>query len=151
MNRYVITLAISAIPIVGLASFASESTLLAPGEYEVSMRLELPHLEDMGVSKTTKVCVTTGDTGSHGLVVLSDKNPLGKCPVNNVREDGDTLQFDIVCPRGNAAIGWAKYALWADRFDGTIAMKMGGKNMTMTVRQVGHRIGDCKGADQPRS
>lgn len=126
----------------GHPTLASDISLQA-GEYEVRMRLELPHIEDMGVSKVARICVS-GDTGSHGLAVLSDNNPLGQCPVTNVRQNGQTLEFDIVCPGGNAAIGWAKYTLLGDRFEGSIPMKMGGKNMTMTELQSGRLIGPCK-------
>lgn len=149
MMRRVSMFAISTILAIANPSFAADETLLSPGEYEVNMRLELPNIEDMGASKTAKICVISGDEGSHGLVVLSDNNPLGKCPVSNIRQDADAFRFDIVCPGGNAALGWAKYVLWPDRFDGTIKMKMGGKNMTMTERQTGHRIGAC--SNEPRS
>ena len=52
---------------------------LLAGEYEVRMRLELPHAEDMAVSKTARICVTE-DTATQGLIVLSDNNPLSRCP-----------------------------------------------------------------------
>jgi hypothetical protein len=39
------------------AAHAAESAALQPGRYEVQMRLELPHVEDMGVSKTVNICV----------------------------------------------------------------------------------------------
>jgi len=134
-----------AILLVGLASsspaHAGDSKLLTPGEYEVQMRLELPHIEDMGVSKTSKICVT--DAATHGLIVLSDNNPLVRCPASNVRQDGETLTFDLVCEGHNQAVAWAKFQLAEDRFDGVFDMKMGGKNMTMTERQSGHRVGAC--------
>jgi hypothetical protein len=114
-----------------------------PGEYEVSVRLELPHLEDVAATKFARNCVTGDEDGTHGLVVLSDNNPLAHCPASNIHEDGGILTFDIVCPGGNAAIGWAKYTMRPQGFDGAIAMKMGGKNMTMTERQSGRRIGSC--------
>jgi hypothetical protein len=114
-----------------------------PGEYEVSVRLELPHLEDMATTKLARICVTGGEGGTHGLAVLGGNNPLARCPASNIHEDGGVLTFDIVCPGGNAATGSAKYTLRAQGFDGAIAMKMGGKNMTMTERQLGRRIGSC--------
>jgi Protein of unknown function (DUF3617) len=86
----------------------------------------------------------------NGLIVLSENNPLGKCPAANAREDGDTLTFDIKCPGGNAAIASAAYTLLGDRFSARITMKMGGKNMTMTETQTGRRTGDCQ-ATAPRS
>jgi hypothetical protein len=128
----------------GTFCFAATASGLEPGEYEVSVGLELPHVEDTGVVKVTRICVTESDNGTHGLVVLSDNNPLGRCPASNVREGGGTLIFDIICPGGNAAVGSARYTLRARDFDGVITMKMGGKNMTMIERQSGHRAGSCE-------
>ena len=117
---------------------------LQTGSYEVQISLELPHVEDAGAKKTSTICVTGPESkDNRGLVVLSENNPLGHCPASNFHQDGDTLTFDIACPGGNAAIASAKYVLGAQTFQGRIAMKMGGKNMTMTETQTGRRVGDC--------
>jgi hypothetical protein len=126
---------------------AADHVALQPGRYEVEMRLELPHVEDMGFSKTADICVN--ETGTHGLIVLSDNNPLVRCPASDVQGDGDTLTFDLVCEGHNQAVARAKFSLRGDRFDGVFEMKMGGKNMTMTERQTGHRTGPCP--DAPHS
>ena len=126
------------------AAHASD-TVLEPGEYEVEMRLELPHIEDMGAHRTATVCITDGG-GTHGIIVLSENNPLVRCPASNVRQAGDELSFDLVCEGHNQAVARAKFRLWPDRFAGAFDMRMGGKNMTMTERQTGRRIGVCKEA-----
>lgn len=120
---------------------------IKPGEYEVQMRLELPHIEDMGVQKTAKVCITS--SGTHGIVVLSENNPLVRCPASNINERGGELTFDLICEGHNQAVARAKFDLFPGRFSGAFDMKMGGKNMTMTERQSGKRVGDC--ASQPHS
>ncbi len=135
-------------------AIAETSTLpLMPGSYEVVVNLDLPHLEGMGASRTALVCVeTAGASPTHGLVVLSDNNPLGKCPASNIRTEGNAFLFEVHCDGKNAAEGFAKYTLSADTFEGAIVMKMGGKNMTMTETQKGKRLGDCaegKGNEPP--
>ncbi len=130
-----------------VAALAGEGRALEPGEYEVRMRLELPHVEDMGVQKTETVCIT--GNGTHGIIVLSENNPLAHCPASNIRQDDDALSFDLVCEGHNQAIARATFRLWPDRFVGAFDMKMGGKNMTMIERQTGHRIGACM--ESPRS
>jgi hypothetical protein len=137
--------------ISGACLGAETAAALEPGEYEVSVRLELPHLENAAAAKLVRICVSGGDGSAHGLMALSDNNPLSRCPASNIREDGGTLSFDIVCPGGNAAIGSAKFATRAQGFEGAIAMKMGGKNMTMTEHQSGRRMGDCNHASSPPS
>jgi hypothetical protein len=133
------------------ACLGADAPILEPGEYKVSVRLELPHIKDAVSSKVASVCLTGSGNGTHGLSVLSDNNPLGACPSSNIREDGGTLTFDIVCPGVNEARGLAKYAIGPQSFDGEIDMKMGGKNMTMTERQSGHRVGDCRAPNSPRT
>ncbi|HSA80343.1 MAG TPA: DUF3617 family protein, partial [Geminicoccaceae bacterium] len=66
-----------------------------------------------------------------------------KCPARNVRREGATLSFDILCDGRGAAKAHAVYTLKPGAFAGRIAMVMGGKNMTMTEVQAGRRIGSC--------
>ena len=114
------------------------------GLYQVVVNLDLPHLEGMGATKTSTVCISTsGANPTHGLTVLSENNPLGKCPASNLSRDGGTFKFEVHCEGKNAAEGFASYQLFPDRFQGAIVMKMGGKNMTMTETQTGKRVGTC--------
>lgn len=126
---------------------AEDLALLRPGEYEVQMKLELPHIEDMGVMKTSRICIRK--EGTHGIVVLSENNPLVRCPASNIHQTGNELKFDIICQGHNQAVAWASFELGPEHFAGAFDMKMGGKNMTMTERQTGKRVGDC--AEQPHS
>src|SRR5215472_1991829 len=151
MRRLLIATTLCAGTSIGSACLAAEAPVLEPGQYEVTVRLELPHLENATSARLARICVTGGTRSAHGLAVLSDNNPLARCPAGNLREDGGTLSFDIVCPGGNAAIGSAKFTIRAQSFEGAIAMKMGGKNMTMTERQSGRRVGDCNHAVLPPS
>lgn len=130
--------------VAGPGAAGDRQPTLVEGSYEVEVRLELPHLEDAAVTKLETVCISgAGGGGGHGLAVLSDNNPLARCPVSNVREEGDTLTFDVICEGRNAAKASAAYELGGQQFRGRIAMTMGGKNMTMTETQVGRRVGDC--------
>ena len=132
----------------GAGAHGEDRPVQQPGEYEVTVRLELRHVA-MAVPKVATICVS--ETGTRGLVVLSENNPLARCPASDIRQDGDTLTFEIICPGGNQAVGSARYTIAPQRFTGVIAMKMGGKNMTMTEYQVGRRIGSCSAAGSPRS
>lgn len=134
-------LAIGILAIVATGGPALADARLQDGAYEVTHRLELPHIEGAAASVAT-VCLE--DAGrAHGFPVLSGNNPLAGCPVSNLRRDGDTVLFDIVCPGGNAARAQGVFDVGEKGFQGRIAMNMGGKNMTMTEVQRGKRIGDC--------
>ena len=117
------------------------------GSYEVTARLELPHLERWGVDKTTIICLPSSQGGDEIPVpVLSANNPFAKCTATNLRADGLKLEYDIVCPERGAARDHAIYELSANAFTGRVAMVMGAKNMTMTEVQHARRIGECSPA-----
>ena len=117
---------------------------LQDGAYEVTVRLELPHLEQWATKRTTTICLPGPQTtGSLPLPVLSQNNPLAKCPATNVDREGGDLTFSIVCEGREAARAHAVYALSPREFKGRILMIMGGKNMVMTEVQAGRRIGEC--------
>jgi hypothetical protein len=117
------------------------------GSYEVTARLELPHLERWGVDKTTIICLLSFRGGEEIPVpVLSANNPFAQCTAANLVADGSKLEYDIVCPGRGAARGHAVYVLSANTFTGRVAMVMGAKNMTMTEVQHARRIGECSPA-----
>ncbi|MGH6912843.1 MAG: DUF3617 domain-containing protein [Geminicoccales bacterium] len=136
----------------GVAQAGPTEALLQAGSYEVEVRLVLPNAESSAADKTTTICVPNAQEASGApLPVLSDNNPLAKCPVEDVQRNGATLSFDIVCDGRNAAKGRAVYTLMPRRFEGRIAMVMGGKNMTMTEVQAGRRVGSCAVAGAPQN
>jgi hypothetical protein len=117
------------------------------GSYEVTARLELPHLERWGVDKTTIICLSNfRNPDAIPVPVVSANNPFAKCSATNLVADGSKLEYDIVCPERGAARGHAVYELSTNAFIGRIAMVMGAKNMTMTEVQRARRIGECSPA-----
>ena len=117
------------------------------GSYELTARLELPHLERWGVDKTTVICLSNSrDPDEIPVPVVSANNPFAKCSATNLVANGSKLEYDIICPERGAARGHAVYELSNDAFTGRIAMVMGAKNMTMTEVQRARRIGECSPA-----
>ncbi|GEP00686.1 DUF3617 domain-containing protein [Methylobacterium haplocladii] len=128
----------------------ADPVTLRDGAYAVEVKLELPHLEDMTQKAVRQVCLRAEPgANTHGLAVLSDNNPLARCPLSDIREEAGVLTFAIACDGKNAARATARYVLAPERFQGRITMQMGGKNMTMTEVQTGRRIGVCEGAKAP--
>ena len=148
MQRPRVAVVLAAAFAVGSGAHAEDAPVLQPGEYQVSVRLELRHVA-MAAPRQATICVS--EAGTQGLMVLSDNNPLARCPAADIHRAGDALTFEIVCPGGNQAVASARYTIAPQRFTGVIAMKMGGKNMTMTEYQVGRRIGNCSAVGPPRS
>lgn len=114
------------------------------GSYEITARLELPHLERWAIDKIATICLpSVGSSGQIPVPLLTANNPFAKCTAANLVSDGATLQYDIVCPGRGAAKAHATYMLSPDKFSGNVAMVMGAKNMTMTEVQRARRVGDC--------
>jgi hypothetical protein len=120
---------------------AEESALLRPGAYAVEVRLDLPHLAETSARKTARLCLA--GPPARGFPVLSDNAPLAGCPVAGVHREGEALGYAIVCEGRNQGQASAVYRLAPEGFEGRIAMRLGGKNMTMTEVQTGRRTGDC--------
>ena len=117
---------------------------LSPGLYEVTARLELPHLERWAIDHTTTICLPTTQSNSEiPIPIVSANNPFAQCTAANLVGSDKTLQYDIVCPGRGAAKGRAVYSVSRNAFSGRVAMVMGAKNMTMTEVQRARRISDC--------
>lgn len=129
--------------LIALQIPADAQTLLVDGAYEIDVTLELPSVLDTHAHKQARLCLSQDSGASFGLSILSENNPLAKCPISNAQVSDGLLTFDVACPGVNAASGHAKYVVSAESFRGRIEMKMGGKNMTMTEVQAGRRIGRC--------
>jgi hypothetical protein len=116
------------------------------GSYEITARLELPHLERWAVDKTTIICLPASlddDKFPIPIPIVSANNPFAKCSVANLMTQTPKLEYDIVCPGRGTAKGHASYLVSDDTFAGRVAMVLGAKNMTMTEVQQGRRIGNC--------
>jgi hypothetical protein len=147
LYRALSTTALAATLVQPLQPGRADPLLPRGGAYEITARLELPHLERYAVDKTTIACLPVlRGSGEIPVPVLSANNPFAKCGATHLATDGATLEYDIVCPERGAAKAHATYTLSADRFSGRVAMVMGAKNMTMTEVQRARRIGDCSPA-----
>ena len=117
---------------------------LPVGSYEITTRLELPHLERWAIDKTTTICLSGHAEGRQiPIPILSENNPYAACAAANLVIAHGRLDYDVLCPGRDAAKAHATYVLGADHFAGRVAMVLGGKNMTMTEVQRAQRVGDC--------
>jgi hypothetical protein len=122
----------------------AEGRLPQNGSYEITARLELPHLERWAVDKKTIICLPgLLSDGGLPIPIISANNPFAKCSTANLTMVAPKLEYDIVCPERGSAKGHAIYIFSANTFSGRVAMVLGGKNMTMTEVQEARRIGGC--------
>ena len=138
-----VTISLTVAPPVLCGTRIDEASLPA-GSYEITTRLELPHLERWAIDKTTTICLSDRAASDQiPIPILSANNPYAACAAANLVIDHGRLDYDILCPGRGAAKAHATYLLAAGHFAGRVAMVLGGKNMTMTEVQRGQRIGDC--------
>jgi len=138
-------IALSAMLMQPIGQILADPLSLRSGLYEMTSRLELPHLERWAIDRTTRVCLSSHEkSGAIPVPVLSANNPFDNCTATNLTTDNATLAYHIVCPGRGAAKAHAIYALAPDKFAGRVAMVMGAKNMTMTEVLHARRIGDCE-------
>jgi Protein of unknown function (DUF3617) len=138
----------SAMLVQVMAQAAADPLPLPSGLYDVTSRLELPHLERWGIDQTTRVCLFRRDEEiAIPVPILSSNNPFEKCTTSHVVIENATFQYDIVCTGRDAAKAHAVYQLASGTFAGRVAMVMGAKNMTMTEVQSAKRVGTCGPAE----
>jgi hypothetical protein len=140
------TLLVAAGVIAALASTgagAADSSL-APGLYQVEVRIHLPNVQDVAAPLIVTRCLTPENlqTGQ-AFFILSD-NPLKACNLAEYQSTAGTAIYRIVCAGHNRGSAVAVFDTKPATYRGTITMNMGGKNMTMSETQVGKRIGDCE-------
>ena len=116
---------------------------LAPGLYEVEVRISLPNVQDVARPLLINRCITPDDLESgRAFFVLSD-NPLKSCNLVDFEARSGKALYRIECPGPNRGSAFASFDVGKAAYRGTIKMNMGGKNMTMAESQAGKRVGDC--------
>jgi hypothetical protein len=130
--------------VCGTSAALAGDPWLKDGAYEMTTRLELPHLERYGVDSLHRICFADGRaTEAIPTPVESANHPFASCAAKHIEHDGGIIEYDIVCPGRDSARAHASYHATADGFTGRVAMVMGGKNMTMTEVVRARRLGAC--------
>ena len=124
---------------------------LNPGLYDVTTETLLPHLEESLRYATTRArqCLDAQDVAA--LFPLLRHQAFDGCELEQGIADGPAIAFRLACRNPEAASGIARLTLEPDRLLGVLEIKMGGKNMTLSQRVGGPRLGPCaEGASQRR-
>lgn len=113
------------------------------GRYEVTTRLELPHLERYSDTRTETACLPQERAGLP-VPVFRLARVFARCQASDLRMDDRGFGYGISCPGRASVRAVAEYRLSAGGFEGRVAIVSGGKNMTMTEVQTARRIGACR-------
>ena len=131
--------------LLALVSLAGDAgaPAVAPGLYEIEVRLGLPNVLEVAPPTRPRRCLTRADIESGQAFFVRSENPLRTCPVADYAAAGSSVRYRIRCPGPNAASAEAAFETTPAGYRGVIRMVMGGKNMTMSETQIASRIGEC--------
>lgn len=126
-----------------LAAHATERLAVPSGEYELKAQTVLPHLEEALRHATTRArrCLHAPD--ATGVFPLLVHPAFAGCRLVPDAQAGDGLHFSLRCQNPEAASGSAVFAMDGDHLSAVLQVKMGGKNMTLSQRLHGTRVGPC--------
>ncbi len=129
-------------------SATSAGTLPAAGLYNIESYTVMPHLDEMRrITKTGQHCVAEGDVT--GLFPVMRQTAFRGCVLlPRVSDEGE---YELRCQTELVATGLAVLDHDANTITGTLAVKMGGKNMTFSQHTTAHFVGPCGGAKPDES
>lgn len=114
---------------------------LEPGAYDLVAQTVLPNLEESLRYATTRSQRCLGSEPVDTLFPILLHPAFAGCTL--LRQEGRRDMFTLQCTNAEAASGSASLLIEAQRFDATLDLKMGGKNMTLAQRVSGTRRGAC--------
>lgn len=125
-----------------ICSDAAAQNPMRPGNWEVTMQMDMPGMPvKMPPMKTTQ-CVTQQqiDSPNRGLPSGPQKNP-NDCKITDYKASGNTVSWNVACTGQQPMTGTGELRFDGDAYDGVIKMAMNQQQMTM--KMAGRRLGDC--------
>ena len=132
---------------ISLSVNAAVVVPLTPGEYDLTTETVLPHLEEALRYATTRTHPCLRDVDATSLFPLLRHAAFAGCSLAPDADTGDMVRFTLLCENPQAASGTATFEIGASYFSAVLDIKMGGKNMTLSQRLYGPRIGSCMASD----
>lgn len=120
-----------------------ERVAIPDGEYDLTAQTVLPHLEEALRYATTRARQCLREPDATGLFPLLLHPAFAGCRLVRDAQAGDGLHFALRCANPQAASGLAVFAVEGGSLSAVLELKMGGKNMTLSQRIHGPRVGPC--------
>jgi len=126
-----------------LSSSGRASEMLPPRLYQVTTETGMPHLEENLRYATTRErrCLAHQELSS-AFPILGHEALRG-CRLDHEVRDGQAVSYVLSCDGAHGTTGAARWQLGADRIEGTLDVKLGGKNMTFYQRVTATPLGAC--------
>lgn len=143
IRRWRLALGVMSLMFTGITTAESPP---AAHSYQIAATMQMPHLDEMRrqVARHTR-CVR--DDAPEALFPVMDQHALRGCrlgyPKSSPLANGTRSDYVLMCASARVASGTATIEDSGDELTGTLAVKMGGKNMTFSQRVEARRGAPC--------
>ncbi len=124
-------------------SHVRASEILPPKYYQVTTETGMPHLEENLRYATTreKRCLSHRELATAFPVLQHEA--LSGCRLDRESRQAGGVSYELLCEGGHGTSGTAVWRLGADQIEGTLNVKLGGKNMTFYQHITATLVGEC--------
>jgi hypothetical protein len=121
----------------------SATETMSPQLYEVITETAMPHLEENLRYATTREqrCLAPNELWSAFSILHSAA--LKDCRLDQESRGQDSVSYALVCTGRHGTTGHATWQLGPTHSTGTLNVKLGGKNMTLSQRITARALGAC--------
>ena len=133
---------------MSFSSNAATPVAVPPGEYDLTTQTVLPHLEEALRYAITHSRECLGEPEATSIFPILKHQAFSGCSLVPSTEVNDGLRFTLQCTNPQAATGSAVFEVGPGSVSAVLEIKMGGKNMTLSQRLYGPRVGPCSESEK---
>jgi len=126
-----------------LSPLARASEILPARLYQVTTETGMPHLEENLRYATTRErrCLRHQELSS--AFPILQLAALKGCKLDHENKQGELVSYVLSCDESHGTTGTARWQVGAHQIEGTLDVKLGGKNMTFYQRVTAMPLGEC--------
>lgn len=129
------------IPIASAPVYAT--SVLAPGMYEYTIRMNMPGMPANIPAQTSQRCLSAKDVdGSKAYEMPPDRN--SDCQVKDMTQGGSQFSYKLTCTKPQKIDGSVNGTVTPTSMTMDMTMSMAGTPGPITQTITARRIGDCK-------
>lgn len=121
-----------------LSALASDPGAMRPGQYEYTMKMEIPGMPFQMPPTVTKHCVTPEEVKKDQSYQSQSKD----CKTENFKQMGSKVSYDFTCTGKTPSTGHYDLTVGPTGFEGTGTTDMG-DGQQMKQKWSAKRLGDC--------
>jgi hypothetical protein len=124
-------------------SSAGAAATMPPQLYEIVTETAMPHLEENLRYATTREQRCLEQNVLWSAFPVLRYAALKDCRLDHESRREDTVSYELVCEGGHGTTGHATWQLGPTQSTGTLSVRLGGKNMTLSQRVTARALGAC--------